>query len=131
MTCTASYTVTGRDVGRGYIANTAEASGRSGEETVVSPPSSVNLPLGGEVGLALDKQVDDSEPYALGDEVEYSYVVSNVTDNPVEDLLIHDDLLEDVTCESTALAEQGTPGDSTTCTGTYVVDEDDVERGAW
>jgi uncharacterized repeat protein (TIGR01451 family) len=80
--------------------------------------------------LELTKTADDTRTYRPGDTVAYTYTVTNTTGVPVTDLVIDDDLIDDVTCESTTLAPAGEPGDSTTCTGTYTVTEDDGERGS-
>lgn len=80
--------------------------------------------------LELTKTADDTRTYRPGDTVDYTYTVTNTTGVPVTDLVIDDDLIDDVSCESTTLAPAGEPGDATTCTGTYTVTEADGERGS-
>ena len=127
--CTGHYTVTRADAALGYIRNTAHAHGTAEGEPVESPPSTVELPLGGHVALELDKQVDDSHPYQAGDRVRYTYVVTNTSDHSVDRLHLDDDTISHVTCDSTVLAAHGDPGDSTLCTGDYRVTAADAERG--
>ncbi|MET8324828.1 hypothetical protein [Streptomyces sp. NPDC005181] len=130
MTCTAEYTITEADAVRGYLDSTAQASGNSDGQKAASPPSEVKLPLGGPIGLSLDKQVNDSRAHEAGDQVAHTFVVSNVTDGPLAGLGIVDDRLKDISCESKDLTARGTPADSTTCTGTYVVTEEDATGGS-
>lgn len=130
VVCTATYTVTAEDVERGYIANTAVAHGSdSSGHAIESPESGYTLPLGGKVALALEKQVDDSHPYAVGQEAEYSYVVTNHSTKPVDHLHVTDDRVASISCPVTALAARDMPGSSTVCTGRYKVTEQDAEAG--
>lgn len=79
--------------------------------------------------LDLVKRVDDERTYKPGDKVAYTYVVTNTTGVPVPDIKVVDDRIEGVTCAATSLTPAGTDGDSTTCTGTYTVTEDDGKDG--
>ncbi|UGQ09045.1 hypothetical protein LO772_18925 [Yinghuangia sp. ASG 101] len=126
ITCTATYVVTAEDVARGYLANEAVAQGQADGTPVTSPPADTTVPMG---GLALVKTVDDTRTYAVGDTVSYQYVVTNTTDRRVDGLVVTDDRIAGITCESTSLAPHGTPGDSTVCGGTYTVTEADVQAG--
>ncbi|MFB7917991.1 hypothetical protein [Streptomyces sp. NPDC056061] len=80
-------------------------------------------------GLRLEKSADDSRVYVPGDEVTYTYTVTNTGPQELTALAINDDHVTGVTCEATTLAPAGQPGDSTTCTGTYTVTRADAERG--
>ncbi|UED84882.1 DUF7507 domain-containing protein [Streptomyces profundus] len=119
MTCTGEYVITQDDVGRGTVTNTAVASGVVDHTVITSPPDRVTLDLGSEVGLGLSKSVDDSRPYEHGEPVVYRYTVTNLSDEPVSGVVVTDDLVADVTCPSGTLA----PGESTHCTGRYLVGE--------
>lgn len=129
-TCTGSYTVTTADVTRGYVENTATASGTAPGGPIESPPSSTTTPLGGRTGLALTKTVDDAVTYRVGQSVVYEYVVTNVGTAPVTDVTVTDDRLTGIVCGTTALAAADEPGDSTVCRGTYVVTAADAAAGA-
>jgi uncharacterized repeat protein (TIGR01451 family) len=129
-TCTGAYTVTAADVARGYVENSAVASGTGPGGVVESPPSSITTPLGGRFALALTKSVDDSATYAVGQTATYEYVVSNVGPGPVADITVADDHLTGITCDSTSLAAADEPGDSTVCHGTYTVTSADSTAGS-
>ncbi|MFG3339948.1 hypothetical protein [Glycomyces sp. NPDC048151] len=75
--------------------------------------------------LDLEKTADTSRTYRPGDTVTYTYTATNTTGVPVTDLVIADDLVADVPCESTTLAPAGEPGDRITRTGVYTVTEED------
>ncbi|GIG68211.1 DUF7507 domain-containing protein [Phytomonospora endophytica] len=79
--------------------------------------------------LDLAKDTDTERVYRPGDEVEYTYAVTNVTGVPVPDIKVVDDRLTGVTCDSTSLTPAGTDGDSTTCRGTYTVTAADATAG--
>ncbi|MGY3684454.1 DUF7507 domain-containing protein [Streptomyces sp. TE33382] len=129
-TCTGTYTVTQADAARGTVINVAAAQGQSGSTQVVSEPDSVTLRAGVESGLALEKTVDDSRTYRVGDEVTYTYTVTNTGGTTLTGIDVTDNRVTDVTCEATTLAPAGQPGDSTTCTGTYQVTRADAARGS-
>jgi len=127
--CTGTYVITAEDVIAGEVTNVATATGTGPEGPVTSPESTVTVPIGGETGLALTKDVDSTEPYRPGETASYTYTVTNLGDEPVTGLEILDDRLTDVVCEATELAPAGTDGDSTTCTASYLVLEADADAG--
>jgi uncharacterized repeat protein (TIGR01451 family)/fimbrial isopeptide formation D2 family protein len=126
-TCTGTYTVTEEDAERGTVVNVAAAHGRSeGGTQVESPPDSVSLQAAqGDQALELAKTVDNSRPYQVGDQVTYTYTVTNTGARELTGIAVTDDHVTGVTCTSTTLA----PGASTTCTGTYTVTKADAARG--
>jgi fimbrial isopeptide formation D2 family protein len=129
VTCTAAYTVTAEDVRNGSIDNTATASGRSDGEEVTSPPSSQSVPLEQPPGIEVEKQVSTPGPYAVGQEVSYTYTVHNTGGTRLDDITVNDDHVTGITCQATTLAPAGTPGDTTTCTGTYTITAADGTAG--
>ncbi|MEW1690501.1 hypothetical protein ACIQOF_08685 [Streptomyces sp. NPDC091265] len=125
-TCTGTYTVTDQDADQGSVTNVATAQGQAGSTSVVSPPDDVTLVVGSELSLYLVKSADDTRVYRAGDEVTYTYTVTNTGDTQLTDVAVTDDLVPDVTCQATTLAPRAT----TTCTGTYTVTEADAARGS-
>ncbi|MEE1736591.1 hypothetical protein [Streptomyces sp. BE147] len=125
MTCTGTYTVTAADGTAGSVTNTATAHGDSGGTPVESPPDDVTVPVQAGPGLRLEKTADDTRVYEAGDEVTYTYTVTNTGNTALADVGVTDDLVADVVCEATTLA----PGATTTCTGTYTVTRADAVRG--
>ncbi|MCQ4206548.1 DUF7507 domain-containing protein, partial [Streptomyces longispororuber] len=130
MTCTGTYTVTEADGTAGSVTNTATAQGEANGTPVVSPPDDVTLPVQPGPGVRLEKKADDTKVYRAGDEVSYTYTVTNTGPQQLTGIRITDDRVSDVTCEETTLAPAGESGDSTTCTGTYTVTEQDASKGA-
>jgi uncharacterized repeat protein (TIGR01451 family) len=127
--CTSVYTVTAADVARGFIANTAVATGEANGRAVESPPSSEHLDLTQPPSLALEKLAQTPGPYRAGQTVQYSYTVTNTGGVTVDDLGISDDHVTGITCALSSLAPAGRPGDSTTCRGTYVITAADAFAG--
>lgn len=130
VTCTATYTVTAADVAHGSIDNTATATGTSDGETVTSPESSESVPIQQRPGIEVEKQVETPGPYSVGQTVTYRYTVRNTGGVELTDVAVHDDHVQNITCESTTLAPAEETGDSTTCTGTYTITAADGTAGS-
>ncbi|ROQ63234.1 putative repeat protein (TIGR01451 family) [Streptomyces sp. 840.1] len=130
MTCTGTYTVTDADGTAGSVTNTATAQGKDGGTPVVSPPDDVTLPVRSGPGLRLEKSADDTREYRAGDEVTYTYTVTNTGPEQLTGIAVTDDRVSAVTCGTTTLAPAGQEGDSTTCTGTYTVTDEDAAQGS-
>ncbi|MER7704047.1 hypothetical protein ABTX81_14225 [Kitasatospora sp. NPDC097605] len=129
VTCTATYLVTAADAQAGQILNTAVATGTADGAPVESPPSSETVPVVAPPGINLTKQVDAPGPFAVGDTVPYTYVVSNTGGVQVDAVGITDDRVTGITCDATTLAPAGSPGDSTVCHGSYVITQADADAG--
>ncbi|WP_159012329.1 DUF7507 domain-containing protein [Streptomyces sp. NRRL F-5123] len=129
-TCTGTYTVTDADAAAGSLTNNATAHGQSDGTQVDSPPDSVTLPVQSGPGIRLEKSVDDTREYQVGDEVAYTYTVTNTGPVTLTGVAVTDDRVTGVTCGATTLAPSGEPGDSTTCTGTYTVTDADADAGS-
>jgi hypothetical protein len=129
VTCTATYTVTPADVARGFIANTAMATGDAGGHEVASPPASEHLELIEPPGLSLEKRVRTPGPHHAGQTVHYSYLVTNTGGVTLDSIHVTDDHVTGVVCQATTLAPAGSPDDHTTCHGTYVITDADAASG--
>lgn len=130
VTCTATHTVTTADVTHGSIDNTATATGTSGGRPVSSPPSSQSVPIERPPGLAIEKQVQTPGPYTVGQTVTFRYTVQNTGGAELTGVHVTDDHVADITCASTTLAPAESPGDRTTCHGTYTITENDAAAGS-
>ncbi|MEU8386056.1 hypothetical protein [Streptosporangium sp. NPDC048865] len=132
-TCTGTYETTQADVDAGSIVNTARASGSPPTgPAVASAPSTATITTDPAPSLALLKTVSPSSVTAAGRMVTYSYLVVNTGNATLTALSVADTVFSGtgtppvVTCPVTTLAPQA----STTCTGTYVTTQADVDAGA-
>ncbi|WP_433344768.1 DUF7507 domain-containing protein [Micromonospora sp. CA-111912] len=83
-----------------------------------------------ELKLGLTKTGTPATGVQAGDEVTYTYTVTNQNTHTtypitVTDITVTDDTVTGITCQATSLP----PGASTTCTGTYTVTKTDVTKG--
>jgi uncharacterized repeat protein (TIGR01451 family) len=118
VTCTAGYTVTQADVDAGSITNTATATGTppSGPD-VVSPPSTVRIPINAAAKLGLVKtgravDLNGDRITNAGDRVDWTLKVTNLGTTTITDITVSDPSAGAVKCPHTSLA----PGASMTCT---------------
>jgi len=138
-TCTATHVVTAADVAAGNVHNSATAAGtppatpgNPNPPAIVTPPSVTDSPVT-EPGLQLVKSAGSPGPYEVGDVVEYFFTVTNTGTSVLEDVSISDPLpgLSPIgDCDPIALPGTLNPGDSTTCTATYVITAADVTAGS-
>jgi uncharacterized repeat protein (TIGR01451 family) len=127
--CTATYTTTQADVDAGYIYNVAIARGTppGAMEPIGSNPDDHTIPAESRPSISVEKSADRSSFSAAGQDIRYTYRVTNTGNVTLENVGVADDLpgLSEVTCEATTLA----PDESTTCSATYRTTPEDVERG--
>ena len=76
--------------------------------------------------MTLVKTALDTDFSAVGDEIDYEYLVTNTGNVEISALAITDDRIASVTCPVTTLA----PTETTTCTATYSVTQDDLDLGS-
>ncbi|MGL4178363.1 MAG: DUF7507 domain-containing protein, partial [Dermatophilaceae bacterium] len=128
-----TYTVAQADVDAGIVTNTAvaQASTSGSGEPVTSNPSSTDTPILGSPSLVLAKTatVDDLDGNGtdLGDEIGWSFAVTNAGTVTLSEVAVDDPAAGDVTCPDTVLA----PGEDVTCTADapYAVAAADVDTG--
>jgi uncharacterized repeat protein (TIGR01451 family) len=124
-TCTATYTLTQADVDSGHVANTATATGTDPNGTDVDATDSTDTPIPAGPAILLDKQAGAPSGNSVGDAIEYSFVVTNTGNVTLTNITVDDPKVGAVTCPTTTLA----PAESTTCTATYTLTQDDVDAG--
>ncbi len=132
LTCTATYTLTQADVDAGELTNTATATGTPPGDTPppTSPPSTVEVPVVPEPAIEVVKTTETQEIAEVGQEVTYSFAVTNTGNVTLSDVAVDEaefsgsGELSAVECpgEAASLA----PGQSVTCTATYVVTQADL-----
>ncbi|GMA33446.1 DUF7507 domain-containing protein [Litorihabitans aurantiacus] len=136
LTCQATYTFTQGDVDTGTLYNQASVVGTDPFGTTVTDLDDVVLPSDAVAAYTLVKQavvtdVNDNELTDLGDEIAYSFLVTNTGTTTLTDVSVSDPTLADlgitISCDPAPLA----PGTSVTCTAdeTYVLTQADVDNG--
>ena len=132
-TCTATHAVTSADVAAGKVSTTGSASGLDPEgDTVTAESSGVEVPV--TVGSALTlvatsttADVDGDFRVDLGDQVTWSYRVTNTGSTTLTNVAVDDPTSGPVSCPDTTLA----PGASTLCTtAAHVIGQADVDAGS-
>ena len=124
-TCTASYTLTQADVDAGHVANTATATALppTGDPVLVS--DSTDTPIAADPELTLDKQSGSPSGHFAGDQIDYTFVVTNSGNVTLTQVSVADPQVGTVTCPATSLVS----GASTSCTATYTLTQADVDAG--
>lgn len=127
-TCTASYTATAADVSAGVIEVPATAVGEVvGTDTpVLSAPSTLETPVAAPELTVIGKA--DKDTFVAGEDVTYTYVVTNTGDVSVDEVTISEDsftgsagLPSDVTCTPAELE----PRAQAICSFSYTATEAD------
>ncbi|MCN9243590.1 Ig-like domain repeat protein [Streptomyces sp. RY43-2] len=115
-------TLTTTDLGVGTHEITAHFQGMGDCPASVSEPVTVTVAVVPVASLTLDKRVVSEGPFRVGDRVEYAYMVTNTGNTELHNVTVTDDLVTQVTCDTTTLA----PGQSTTCHGSHTITRADV-----
>ena len=123
-----AYTVRQADVDAGSVANTASVSGTPPAGGVLTSESSATLPTASTTGLVLDKVADRTTGLVLGDEVRYSFLVTNAGAVTLAPVRIADAALGIV---DAACVDSLAPGETATCTatGTHTITQADMDAG--
>ncbi|WP_426323585.1 DUF7507 domain-containing protein [Microbacterium sp. E-13] len=136
LVCTATYVVSQADVDAGSVENTAQVTGVDPKGDTVTDTDDAFVPADRAAAYTLVKSsqvadVNSSGITDVGDEVAYSFLVSNTGTVTLTDVAVDDSLLAafgiTVTCDPSVLA----PGESVTCAanGPYVITQADVDAG--
>ncbi len=128
LVCTGSYTVTSDDVITGSVTNLASAS----DGTTRSPTTSETIPNASSPALSITKTADAGASFAaVGDTVGYTFRVTNTgTRAYARAVTVEDDRIGSIACFTPTVADPNfSATESVTCTGTYVVTQDDLDAG--
>jgi uncharacterized repeat protein (TIGR01451 family) len=136
LECSAAYTVGQADVDRGEVANTASASGvpAAGSPGVDSQPDTTHTPTDTRSAVSVVKSAalvdrDGDDLADAYERVTYAFEVRNDGTTTLHGVTVDDPMLaaasEDLSCPAGDLL----PGDTLTCTASYVVTQDDVDGG--
>lgn len=147
VTCSATYTVTADDVANGVIENLATVTGTppTGPEVEAEDPEDVPVVITPDPSIDLDKThaiTNDADgsggPEAtLGDEITYSFTITNDGNVALSPVLLSDPLpgLSDISCSRNdgSVFANGVDGmavnEVVSCSTTYTVAADDVTAG--
>jgi uncharacterized repeat protein (TIGR01451 family) len=127
ITCTTTLVVTQAHIDAGSLQNTASASGSTASGTVVDDETTLDVPgPTAAPGLSLRKTANPTLLSYVGQVVTFNFFVTNTGNVTIRQIRIVDSMLpEPAVCAATTLA----PGESTTCSGTYVVTAEDLAGG--
>ena len=122
VTRTGTYTVTGTDCDDGKIDNVVTATGKIGGSNA---RGQANATVMCSPAVSLTKGATPAT-FEVGDPISYTFTVANTGDVDLNSISIADDRLDaPATCLATTLAS----GASTTCSGTRVATQGDVDAG--
>lgn len=132
--CTATYVLTQSDVDSGRVTNTAVGTSipPNGGEPPTSDPSTVVVPTPPDAALTLAKTASPDTVSAAGQDVVYSFVVTNTGNVTLSSVTVREtrftgsDEGPAPVCPSASLAA----GQHVTCTATYRVTQSDVDAGS-
>ncbi|HEX7803240.1 MAG TPA: OmpA family protein [Pseudoxanthomonas sp.] len=126
MTCTATYTVTQADLDAGSVTNTVTMTGAPSSGTL--PPAIDDLTINATAtpSWTVVKSSVDTTYSAVGDILDYSYLVTNTGNVSISAIVIADDRTTNEACPAATLAA----GASMTCTATYTVTQADLDTGS-
>ncbi|GAB3144982.1 hypothetical protein GCM10027290_24100 [Micromonospora sonneratiae] len=134
-TCGGTYTVTQADIDAGSVTDTAEATGNDPTGSPrTSPPSTAVVEAAATAALSVVKSAEPTSVTAAGQQVTFSFAVTNTGNVTLRDVDIIDITftgsgpLAPPTCPPGAASLA--PGDSITCTATYTVTQADVDAGS-
>lgn len=132
-TCTVTYALTQEDVDQAGVSLEASGTAESANGTQATSVVSTAAAYKGTptATLKLEKTATPPSDFAAGNDVAYSFTVTNTGDATLTSLAIDDSngfggtgTPPDVTC----FAEKLAPNASTTCSGTYKLTQDDVNN---
>jgi large repetitive protein len=139
--CTATYTLTTLDLDTGSVTNSATGSGTpltgppvtdtSGTAADNDTPTITMLPQAPAISVVKSSSTPSvtagNNPSAtdLGDAIDYTFTVTNTGNVSLGNVSVTDPKLTVVNCLATVLA----PGSTTSCFGTYVLTQADIDAG--
>lgn len=111
----------------GEIYNVASISGDEPDPTPDNDTSEVCNPIAtANPSLTIDKSASPISYSAVGEVINYSFLVTNTGNVTVNNLAVADDKATDENCPVTTLA----PGATATCFATYTIIQDDLDAGS-
>jgi hypothetical protein len=128
MTCSATYAITQDDLDTGSVTNTAQGHGFSGTSPVNSNQDDETVTAVQASALTLLKGATPTTYDEAGDVINYSYILTNTGNVTLEGPFTVEDDRATVTCPATPT--RLAPGESTVCTASYEITQDDLDAGS-
>lgn len=134
VTATATYTITQADVDAGGVTNSATGNGVPPTGEPEQPTVEEEVPIETTPAIGIDKSAElaDGAVGQAGDEVTYTFVVTNTGDVTLRDVNVTDDMegLSDLVYGNWPNAERVlAPGEQVEATATYTLTQADVDAG--
>ena len=131
-TFTATYTITLADMNAGKVDNTATATGTPPTGPAVTATDSETITANQNPSIRIVKTADKTAGIQEGDVILYTYVVTNTGNITINNVSVEDNHpgtgnLSDLTTSDDI--NNVAPGQSVTFTATYVVTQEDIDRG--
>ncbi|WP_187977270.1 DUF11 domain-containing protein [Mycetocola sp. JXN-3] len=132
---TATYKVTQADIDRGVIENQATSSALSPRGVKVDDASQTTVSVTGGAALTIVKSASPSDEagYVLGQKITYSFVVTNTGNKTVSTPVVTETAFDGsgaLALDCAGLPAVLAPGAQGTCTATYELTQEDIDRGA-
>jgi len=129
VTCTGTYTVLQADINRGYLTNTAVATGEDSSGNTVTDDDVVTTPTNPYPGLTVTKTANVTT-VSTPQQITYTVNVRNSGNQTISNLVVTDALQGAVAEAKCADLGSLAPGESTSCQVTYQVTQADIDAGS-
>jgi len=127
--CTGQHVITQADLDRGEVINIAQARGSTPSGTIVEDRDAAVSIDPQAARLDVTKSAEPTTYARVGDELRYRITVTNTGGTTLRGVTVTDSKLTDLRCSPAIPVRQVLAGQSVACTGTYRVDQRDVDRG--
>src|SRR5699024_1076165 len=125
----ATYEVTQDDVDTGQVFNEATVTGIDPKDEEVTDKDDEAVPSTPELGIELVKTSDKQYVTEAGEEIEYTFEVTNTSNVTLTDVAVDDPMLKDLEIKIELDKTTLKPGETTTGKAIYKVTEEDIESG--